>query len=139
MKITTYINKVHIYCSLYETPSIRVYKLFLKELRRSPKEKVQKGQYLLAMDLNRYKWYQCQTWGNVLARRLFFEGGWTQGGVPIRTLAPKGVGFGGILHRLERERIVSEDARPCKGWIVMSHIGWGGERNTLYKSVKTFH
>ena len=23
-------------------------------------------------------------------------------------------------------------------WIVRSHIGWGGERNTLYKGVETF-
>ena len=23
-------------------------------------------------------------------------------------------------------------------WIVMSHIGWGGEQTTIYKGVKTF-
>ena len=27
---------------------------------------------------------------------------------------------------------------PKRGWIVMSHIGWGGEQNTLYKGVETF-
>ena len=31
---------------------------------------------------------------------------------------------------------VSEDARPRRGWIVRSHIGWRGERNTLYKGVE---
>ena len=24
-----------------------------------------------------------------------------------------------------------KDVRPWRGWIVMSHIGWGGEQNTL--------
>ena len=27
---------------------------------------------------------------------------------------------------------------PERGWIVRSHIDWGGERNTLYKGVETF-
>ena len=27
---------------------------------------------------------------------------------------------------------------PEGGWIVMSHIGWGGEQTTIYKGVKTF-
>ena len=27
---------------------------------------------------------------------------------------------------------------PEGGWIVMSHVGWGGEQNTLIKGVKTF-
>ena len=34
--------------------------------------------------------------------------------MPAKTLAPKG------------------------GWIVMSHIGWGGEQNTFYKGMETF-
>ena len=34
--------------------------------------------------------------------------------MPVRTLGPEG------------------------GWIVMSHIGWGGEQNTIYKSVEIF-
>ena len=27
---------------------------------------------------------------------------------------------------------------PEGGWIVMSHIGWGGEQTTIYKGVETF-
>ena len=27
---------------------------------------------------------------------------------------------------------------PKGGWIVISHIGWGGEQNTIYKGVETF-
>ena len=38
----------------------------------------------------------------------------TQGGVLVRTLGPEG------------------------GWIVISHIGWGVERNTFYKGAETF-
>ena len=30
----------------------------------------------------------------------------------------------------------SEDAGPGKGWIVISHISWGEEQNTLYKCVE---
>ena len=41
------------------------------------------------------------------------EGGWIQGSVPARTLGSEA------------------------GWIVRSHIGWGGEQNILYKSVET--
>ena len=26
---------------------------------------------------------------------------------------------------------------PEGGWIVISHVGWGEERNTLYKGVET--
>ena len=27
---------------------------------------------------------------------------------------------------------------PKRGWIMMSHIGWGGEQTTIYKGVETF-
>ena len=43
----------------------------------------------------------------------------------------------GVPHRLEKGMSASEDARPWRGWIVISHIGWGGERNTLYMGVGT--
>ena len=58
----------------------------LKTLRGSPKGKTERGQYLLAVGLGRYKWYQSQVSGDVPARRLNLEGGWTQGGVPARML-----------------------------------------------------
>ena len=45
-----------------------------KALRGSPKRKAQRGQYLLAVDLGRYKWYQNQTPDDVLAFSLFPEG-----------------------------------------------------------------
>ena len=85
-----------------------------KALRGSPKGKAQRGQYLLAVDLGRYKWYQSQTPDDVQAFSLNSEDEQTRGGAPIRTLGPEG------------------------GWILMSHIGWGGEQITLYKGVETF-
>ena len=51
--------------------------------------------------------------------------------------ALKGVDWGGIPHRLEKGMSASKDAGPRRGWIVRSHIGWGGERNILYKGVET--
>ena len=51
---------------------------------------------------------------------------------------PKEGGFGRVPRRLEKGTSANENAGPEGGWIVMSHIGWGGEQNTLYKSVKTF-
>ena len=50
-----------------------------KALKGSPKGKAQRGQYLLEVDLDRYKWNQSQT----------------RGDVPVRTLGPEGGGFGG--------------------------------------------
>ena len=51
-----------------------------------------------------------------------------------RMLAPNGVGWG-VPHRLEKgtlddvpvRKCASKDAGPRTGWIVRSHIGWGGE------------
>ena len=50
--------------------------------------------------------------------------------------ATKGVGWG-VPHRLEKGTSVSEDAGLQKGWIVRSHISWGGERSIFYKGVET--
>ena len=88
-----------------ETPFIRVQKPLsvwkplpsrrvLKTLRGTRKRKAQRGQYLLAVGLGRYKWYQSQILGNVQVRRLFPEG------VDTRRCASKdagseGGGFGG--------------------------------------------
>ena len=63
-----------------ETPFVRVWKPLpsrrvLKTLRESLKGKAQRGQYLLAVCLSCYKWYQSQTLGDVLMRRLFSKGG----------------------------------------------------------------
>ena len=54
-------------------PSKRV----LKTLRGSPKRKTQRGQYLLAVGLSYYSWYQSQTPSDVSARRRSPEGEWT--------------------------------------------------------------
>ena len=65
-------------------------------------------------------------------------------GVDTRQCASKdagpksGVDLGAVPHRLEKGKSVNEDAGPEWGWIVMSHIGWGGEQTTIYKSVETF-
>ena len=50
----------------------------------------------------------------------------------------RGVDLEAVPHRLEEEKSASEDAGPRRGWIVMSHIGWGGEQTTIYKGVETF-
>ena len=65
-----------------------------------------------------------------------------QRGVDTRQCANKDAGPGSRVdwaapHRLEKGMSASEDARPRRGWIVTSHINWGGERNILYKGVET--
>ena len=65
-------------------------------------------------------------------------------GVDTRRCASKdagpqrGVDLGAVPHRLEEGKSASEDAGPRRGWIVMSHIGWGGKQTTIYKGVETF-
>ena len=72
----------------------------------------------------------------MLARRLSPEG------VDTRRCASKDAGLRrgvdwGVPHRLEKGTSASEDAGPRRGWIVRSYIGWGGERNILYKCMET--
>ena len=55
----------------------------------------------------------------------------------VPTSRPEGGGFGGVPHRLENGASASEDTGPEEGWIVRSHIGWKGERSTLYKGMET--
>ena len=47
----------------------------VETLRGSQKGKTQRRQYLLVVDLDRYKWYQSQTPDDVSAFLLFPEGG----------------------------------------------------------------
>ena len=55
-------------------------------------------------------------------------------GVNSRRCASKDAGpLGAVPHRLEEGKSVIEDVGPRRGWIVMSHIGWEGERTTIYK------
>ena len=42
----------------------------------------------------------------------------------------------GVPHRLENGTSAYEDIGHQSGWIVRSHVGWGGERNILYKGVE---
>ena len=81
--------------------------------------------------------------------------------MPVRTLGPRGGGFGGGpasiggrkecqrgrwapkgggLSRIDwrKERVPARTLGPEGGWIVMFHIGWGGEQTTVYKGVETF-
>ena len=37
----------------------------------------------------------------------------------------------------DTRQCASKDAGPRRGWIVRSHIGWGGERDILYYGMKT--
>ena len=39
---------------------------------------------------------------------------------------------------VDKRQCASKDAGPQRGWIVRSHIGWGGERNILFKGMETF-
>ena len=54
---------------------VETFETRFKALRGSPKEKAQRGQYLLAVNLGRYKWYQSQSPDDVSAFSLFHEGG----------------------------------------------------------------
>ena len=65
-----------------------------------------------------------------------FQRGWTRGSVPTRTLAPKTGGLRGPTS-IGEENECQHDTESRRGWIVRSHIDWGGERNTLYKGVET--
>ena len=65
-------------------------------------------------------------------------------GVDTRRCASKdaeprrGVNLVAVPHRLEKGTSADENVGPWRGWIVMSHIGWGGEQNTIDKGVETF-
>ena len=37
---------------------------------------------------------------------------------------------------VDTRRCANKDTGSGRGWIVRSHIGWGGERNILYKGVE---
>ena len=53
--------------------------------------------------------------------------GYTRDGVQVRTLVPKGSGFGGGPTLIgERKDCRRGRWVPKGGWIVTSHIGWGG-------------
>ena len=60
--------------------------------------------------------------------------------MPVRTLAPKGGGGGGAggVADWRKKQVPTRTLGSEGGWIVMSHIGWGGEQTTLYKGVETF-
>ena len=60
-------------------------------LEGNRKGKAQRGQYLLAVDLGSYKWYQSQALGDAPARRLNPEVGWI-GGSHIEMSVSKDVG-----------------------------------------------
>ena len=61
-----------------------------------------KGQYLLVVGLDHYKWYQSQTPSDVLARRLSLEGEWTQDYTRLcanKDVDHEGSGDWGVPHR----------------------------------------
>ena len=81
--------------------------------------------------------YQNQTPGNVSMRKLSPERGGHPSVCQRGPWGPKGVRLGGFHIDWRGGTSVSKDARPRRGWIVRSHIGWRGERNILYKDVGT--
>ena len=93
----------------------------LKTLSGSSKGEAQRGQYLLAVGLGRYKWYQSQTPSGVPARTLGLKEGWI-----VRS------------HIEWWGKWVSARTLGLEGrCIVRSHIGWRGEQNIFYKGVET--
>ena len=79
-----------------------------------PKGKAQRRQYLLAVDLGRCKWHQSRTPDDVSAFSLFPEEG-RHGGVPVRTLGPKGGGFGGGLTSIGERKECQQGRWTPKG------------------------
>ena len=59
--------------------------------------------------------------------------------MPTRTLVLEGRWIGGEGPTLigKRELVPVRTLGPEREWIVRSHIGWGGERNNVYKGVET--
>ena len=55
------------------------------------------------------------------------------GGVPVKTLGPKGDGFGGVPHRLKKGTSASEDARWCASTLGPKEDGFGGVPYRLEK------
>jgi len=75
----------------------------------------------------------------VSAFSLFPEGGETQGDVPVRTLGHERGWISWQFHiNWRKERVPARTLGLEEEWIVMSHIDWGGEQNTMYKGVETF-
>ena len=75
------------------------------------KGKAQRGQYLLAAGLSRYKWYQSQTRGDLPLRRLSPEGGGYEAVCQQGRWTPKGVDWG-VPHQLEKGTSANEYAEP---------------------------
>ena len=42
-----------------------------------------------------------------------------------------------MVSEISIKRCASEDAGPCRWWIMRSHVGWRGEQNISYKGVET--
>ena len=86
--------------------------MLFKALRGSPKIKAQRGQYLLAVGLGRYKWYQSQV-PDARPQRV--------------------VDLGAVPHRLEEGKSANEDVGPRRG-VNCDVPRWLGRRtNHLYK------
>ena len=50
----------------------------------------------------------------------------------------RGVDLGRSHIDWRKERVPARTLGPSGGWIVMSHVGWGGEQTTIYMGVETF-
>ena len=82
----------------------------LKTFREILKGKSQKEKYLLAVGFNSYIWYQSQTPGDVLARRLSLEGGGHEMVCEEERWFPKGVDWGSHINwRRGRVVLVGEE------------------------------
>ena len=64
-----------------------------------------------------------------------------RGGVPVKTLGPKGRGggFGGGSTSIGGKKECQRGRwAPEGGLTMMSHIGWGVEQTAIYKGVEAF-
>ena len=106
-----------------------------KNFERKPKRKSQKRTIFAKCGLGLLQIVSEPKTGSCASKEAEPQREWTRGSVPARTLG--GGGMGGPTSIVERERVPTRTLGLEGGWIVRSQIGWGGERNILYKDVKT--
>ena len=115
-----------------ETFFIRVWKPLPSGRVWKPWGEAQREQYLLAVGLGCYSWYQSQTLGGVPVRTVSPEGGRLWGPTSIGAgnkcqrgcWAPMGGGLWDPTSVGERERVLARMLGPDERWIVRSHISW---------------
>ena len=82
---------------------------------------------------------QCGTSQSTMCQpSRYFSKGVDTGRCAGKDAGPQRDRFGGGPTSIGGRKECQRGRWPRKGWIVMSHISWGGEQTTIYKGVKTF-